>query len=64
MKCPKCRSEHVELESYNNIQCRVCLDCGFDERDELDSVGQQKASKKAKASYTPYKTGGSQRVRR
>ena len=61
MKCPRCGSRDIRLKGYLGIEIIKCNNCGFDEGSLYDAVAQEKASQKAKGSYSPYKTGGKQR---
>ncbi len=56
--CPRCGSTLVKSVPYLSTVVLVCSACGFDERDELDGVAQQKVSQKAKGSYSVYRAGG------
>ena len=60
--CPKCGSNKIKIINYMDIKCVVCKNCGFDESKQYDVFPDEKKSQKAKAGYTPYKTGGSKRV--
>ena len=44
------------------IKVIKCSNCGFDERAVYEVYPEQKASQKAKGSYSPYKAGGSRRA--
>ena len=63
-KCPKCGSYNVEPYMYQSAEVIKCSDCSFDEGAEFEQYPAEKTSQKAKGSYTPYKTGGSQRARK
>jgi len=61
--CPKCQSEDIELIEYQGGKFLKCNKCKFDESKEMDQYADQKSSQKAKGSFSPYKTGGSQRTK-
>ena len=63
-ECPVCHSHDVKIKENGDINFLVCNKCGFDESKEYDVYTGEKGSKKAKARYSPYKIGGSQRTRR
>ncbi|MBI2564639.1 hypothetical protein HYV79_01470 [Candidatus Woesearchaeota archaeon] len=56
--CPNCGSHNVKEVAYRDVSCIVCIKCGYDERNEYELTENQKQSTKAKARYSPYKTGG------
>lgn len=62
MMCPKCNSENVKIVEYLGTKCIVCKECGYDEREDLEQVPEQRSSQKAKGQYSPYKKGGSKRT--
>ena len=64
VKCPKCGSKDIRIQSYMGIKILKCSNCGFDESMLYDLYPEEKKSQKAKGKYTVYKTGGSQRTRR
>ena len=64
MKCPKCKSNDAKVINYLGIDCAVCSKCGFDGRDVYEQYPGEKGSQKAKGSFSPYKAGGSSRVRK
>mgnify|MGYP001400428521 CR=1 FL=1 len=35
MRCKKCESNNIRFEIFAGKECMVCLDCGFDEREEI-----------------------------
>jgi|TARA_B100001971_G_C18088562_1_gene482228 predicted Zn-ribbon and HTH transcriptional regulator len=63
-KCPKCKSENIELVNYLDIKATKCNDCSYDERKQYEVYPEDKVSQKAKGKYTPYKTGGRGRTRK
>jgi len=56
--CPKCKSEKAKFARYRGINLRKCPVCKYDESVEFESEAGEKGSQKAKARYTPYRTGG------
>jgi transcription initiation factor TFIIIB Brf1 subunit/transcription initiation factor TFIIB len=60
-KCPKCGSEHTEVEGDDELGFLICLDCGYDEGEQYETPGERK-SKGGKSS--PYKRGGSLRTQK
>ena len=64
MKCGKCGSDNVKIVAYQGTNCIVCDECGYDEREELDLVPEDRSSQKAKDSFSPYKTGGPRRTQK
>ncbi len=63
-KCPKCGSASIKIYNYSGIKAAKCKSCGFDEGRIYEVYPEQRASQKAKGSYSVYKTGGSQRARK
>lgn len=61
--CPDCGSLNTRNITYLDVDCIVCNECGFDEREELDTYPQDRTNQKAKASYSPYRSGGKGRTR-
>jgi len=55
--CPICSSNNVVVEKYMGSMCIVCRDCGYDEKEDLDSSATFKTNQKAKAENNPYKSG-------
>lgn len=64
MRCHKCKSKDIEIVDYLGVKCIVCRNCGFDETSQYEVYPEQKASQKAKAKHTPYKTGGHKRTQK
>ena len=62
MKCPKCGSLKIEIVEYMNSKVRVCKECGYDERDDLDMVPSERNSQREKGRFSPYKSGGKNRI--
>ena len=56
MNCPVCEEDCYEKSADGNY--KFCEFCGYDERSEYEEGAGQKTSQKAKARYTPYRTGG------
>lgn len=61
MNCPKCKSKNTKQVKYQGIDCIVCKDCGYDERDKYEVFDSSRVSQKQKGRYSPYKTGGGKR---
>jgi transcription initiation factor TFIIIB Brf1 subunit/transcription initiation factor TFIIB len=55
--CPICSSNNVVVERYQGTMCIVCQDCGYDEKEDLDTSATFKTNQKAKSENNPYKTG-------
>jgi len=62
-RCPKCNSGHIDAVDYMGVKALICLTCGYDESSEMEAGGGARTNQKAKASYSPYKAGGSKRTR-
>lgn len=62
-KCPECYSKNVKIVKYMDVDCIICRDCDYDERLEYDIVPEERTNQKEKGNYTPYKTGGKNRVK-
>ena len=60
--CPQCGSENIKIVNYMNIKCRVCSNCGFDERNLYEVYPDERTSQKEKGKFSPYKTGGKRRT--
>jgi Zn ribbon nucleic-acid-binding protein len=60
--CPKCKSGKIKLVDYSGIKCIICSKCGHDEREVYEQYPEERTSQKAKARYTPYKSGGGHRT--
>ncbi len=60
--CPRCKSDNVRLVEYMGIQCMVCNDCGYDERQMYDINPGERSTQREKTRFTPYKTGGGKRT--
>ena len=59
-ECPKCKSKHIDAVDVMGSQFLVCLDCGYDESEEiLDVYPESRGGKTGKS--TPYKRGGAMR---
>ncbi|MBS3167561.1 hypothetical protein J4216_00345 [Candidatus Woesearchaeota archaeon] len=59
-KCPKCGSGHVDTVEILGSKFLICLNCGYDESEDiLDVYPGSRNSKGGKSS--PYKRGGSMR---
>ena len=63
-QCPKCGSKNIKYINYLGLKTIKCINCGFDESKIYEVYPEQKASQKAKGSYSVYKTGGSRRTRK
>ena len=61
MTCTKCKSKNTKQVKYQGIDCTVCNDCSYDERDKYEVFEEGKTSQKEKARYSPYKAGGGKR---
>ncbi|MEM3126809.1 MAG: hypothetical protein QW331_01945 [Candidatus Woesearchaeota archaeon] len=59
MKCPKCGSGHVDAVEEQGVMCIICLNCGYDESEELAGVPSEKGTK-----YKAMKTGGPTRTQK
>lgn len=64
MNCKHCNSTNIKIVNYLGIKCQVCSDCGYDEREAYEVFPEERSSQKAKASYSPYKTGGPRRTQK
>ena len=62
--CPKCNSNNIKVTNYLGIKCIVCKNCGYDDTKQYEVYPEEKVSQKAKARYTPYKTGGHKRTKK
>lgn len=62
--CPVCSSDDVKIVRYMNVECLICRDCGFDERDEYDVVPVERTHPEDKMNYSPYKHGGHGRTKK
>ena len=61
-KCPKCGSNHIEIEGDDFFCYLVCMECGFDESEEYEAEEGNRKSKGGKSS--PYKRGGAVRTQK
>ena len=61
-KCPRCGSSKIKIIDYIGVKCIVCKNCGYDETSFYEVYPEQKKSKKEKAGYSTYKTGGPKRA--
>jgi ribosome-binding protein aMBF1 (putative translation factor) len=57
MKCPKCGSDNIKIVDYMNSKIKVCKDCNYDERDELEEVPDQRNTQREKRKFSPYRSG-------
>ena len=62
--CPTCYSENIKIVNHMGIDCIVCNNCSFDERNYYEVYPEQRTSQKAKGSFNPYKVGGKGRAKR
>jgi len=58
-KCPKCGSGHVDAVEEQGVLCIICLNCGYDESEELNAVSQEEEKE-----YKAMKTGGPRRTQK
>ena len=63
-KCPKCGSKNIKIVDYMGAKVLVCKKCGYDERDSLSIVPEQRTSQREKTRHSPYRTGGGKRTKR
>ena len=56
-KCPRCDSEKIRIVNYMGTNVRICKDCGYDEREELDTVPEERNTQREKRKFTPYRSG-------
>ena len=61
-RCPRCKSTNIKIVKYMEIDCILCNDCGYDERESYEVYPSEKKSQKEKSHFSPYKTGGSKRT--
>ena len=61
-KCPKCSSGHVDHVEEQGVDCLICLSCGYDESEELQSVDEDRPTQAGKSEHSPYKVGGHRRT--
>ncbi|MBW2996579.1 hypothetical protein KY332_04750 [Candidatus Woesearchaeota archaeon] len=61
-KCPKCGSTNTKTVEFMGAKVHFCKDCGYDERDELSVVPEQRTSQREKTRHSPYKAGGGKRT--
>ncbi|HLC58621.1 MAG TPA: hypothetical protein VJI68_02060 [Candidatus Nanoarchaeia archaeon] len=60
LKCPKCGSSHLDAVELMGSKFIICLNCGYDESEEiLDVYPESRGTKGGRG--TPYKRGGSMR---
>lgn len=63
IECPKCKSKHVDSVEVMGSKFLICLNCGYDESEEvLDVYPESRGGKGGKSS--PYKRGGPMRSSR
>ena len=62
--CPRCFSDDAETVEYLGVQCVVCRNCGFDETALYEVYPEERGSQREKGKFSPYKAGGSGRVRK
>ncbi|MBS3126677.1 hypothetical protein J4228_00770 [Candidatus Woesearchaeota archaeon] len=62
--CPECKSTHVTPIEDDGIEYIQCKACGFDELTGDEVFPEQTTSQREKGKYSPYKTGGKERVRK
>ncbi|MBD3313949.1 hypothetical protein GF345_05900 [Candidatus Woesearchaeota archaeon] len=60
-KCPKCKSADVQMVHYRGAKALVCSNCGYDEREDIDTFPEKRETQREKQRYSPYKTGGASR---
>jgi len=62
-ECPKCKSKHIDEVDIMGSKFLICLNCGYDESEEiLDVYPESRGGKTGKS--TPYKRGGPMRSAR
>tara|TARA_Y100000310_G_C20663819_1_gene806326 strand:- start:1325 stop:1537 length:213 start_codon:yes stop_codon:yes gene_type:complete len=59
--CPQCSSENIKVIDYMGVKCKVCSECGLDERNLYEVYPEEKTSQKEKGKFSPYKAGGGKR---
>jgi len=59
--CPRCGSESTKLVIYMGVDCLICLQCGYDEREVYSVYPDQKPTELGRKGY-PYKQGGHNRI--
>ncbi|MBR9691598.1 hypothetical protein GOV06_02330 [Candidatus Woesearchaeota archaeon] len=62
-KCAKCGSTNIKSVEFMGSKVYYCKDCGYDERDALSVVPEQRTSQREKTRHSPYRTGGGKRTR-
>ena len=60
-KCKKCGSSKIKVVDFMGSKIYYCTECGYDERDELNIVSEERNTQREKTRYSPYKTGGGKR---
>ena len=62
-KCPKCKSSHTDRVEMFNTKFLICLNCGYDEsEDVLDVYPEGRSTQSGKTGHNPYKRGGGMRT--
>jgi len=61
-RCPKCLSDDIKEIDYMGTKMILCRNCGYDERDMHDVFAEGRVNQKAKKEFSPYKTGGKNRI--
>lgn len=60
--CPRCGSENTKIVNYMGVDCLICLQCGYDEREVYNVYPDQKPTELGRGKFTPYKQGGHNRI--
>jgi predicted Zn-ribbon and HTH transcriptional regulator len=59
-KCPKCKSDDIELVDIFDNEFIICNKCGYDESEDVDVVGDSGGKGKSR---NVYRKGGGGRSR-
>jgi len=60
--CPQCKTDNIKFVEYMGVQCLVCNQCGYDERETYDVHPGERQTQREKTKFTPYRTGGGKRT--
>lgn len=64
LKCPKCGSNKVDKVEEQDAMFLVCSSCGYDEREAMNVLPEERSRQFRKSENSPYKVGGPRRTQK
>ena len=55
--CPECGSDKIKIVKYLGMAALICEKCTYDEREEIESIPEERGTQREKRRYSPYRSG-------